>query len=85
MVYWYSLRWGIEDFFRLLKKKGFNLESSELETGYGLRKLGLFTMQAATKVMQLRQARDEEVQIATAELFDKQEQNFDNLDNELRR
>lgn len=75
IVYWYSLRWGIEDFFRLLKKKGFNLESSELETGYGLRKLGLFTMQAATKVMQLRQARDEEVQIATAEVFDKREQN----------
>lgn len=75
MVYWYSLRWGIEDFFRLLKKKGFDLESSELETGYGLRKLGLFTMQAATKVMQLRQARDEEAQIATAEVFDKQEQN----------
>jgi len=75
IVYWYSLRWRIEDFFRLLKKKGFNLESSELETGYGLRKLGLFTMQAATKVMQLRQARDEEVQIATAEVFDREEQN----------
>ena len=75
IIYWYSLRWLIEDFFRLLKKKGFNLESSELETGYGLRKLGLFTMQAATKVMQLRQARDEQVQIATNEVFDEQEQN----------
>lgn len=74
IIYWYSLRWLIEDFFRLLKKKGFNLESSELETGYGLRKLGLFTMQAATKVMQLRQARDEQVQIATNEVFDEQEQ-----------
>lgn len=74
IVYWYSLRWLIEDFFRLLKKKGFNLESSELETGYGLRKLGLFTMQAAIKVMQLRQARDEDVQIPIDTVFDRQEQ-----------
>ena len=75
IIFWYSLRWLIEDFFRLLKKKGFDLESSELETGYGLRKLGLFTMQAAVKVMQLRQARDEESQVATDIVFDEQEQN----------
>ena len=74
IVFWYSLRWMIEDFFRLLKKKGFNLESSELETGYGLRKLGLFTMQAATKVMQLRQARDESVSIPIELVFDEKEQ-----------
>lgn len=79
IVFWYSLRWLIEDFFRLLKKKGFHLESSELETGYGLRKLGLFTMQAAIKVMQLRQARDQKDQniatpIAIETVFDEQEQ-----------
>lgn len=75
IVHWYSLRWLIEDFFRLLKKKGFHLESSELETGYGLRKLGLFTMQAAITVMQLRQARDQHVDtpMLTETVFDKQE------------
>jgi len=73
IIFWYSLRWLIEDFFRLLKKKGFDLESSELETGYGLRKLGLFTMQAATKVMQLRQARDQDVRIGTETVFDENE------------
>lgn len=74
IVFWYTLRWLIEDFFRLLKKKGFDLESSEIETGYGLRKLGLFTMQAATKVMQLRQAREQDVQIPIEEVFEEQEQ-----------
>lgn len=74
LIYWYTLRWLIEDFFRLLKKKGFDLESSEIETGYGLRKLGLFTMQAATRVMQLRQAREEDIKIPIEEVFEEQEQ-----------
>jgi len=50
------------------------LESSDLETGYGLRKLGLFTMQAAIKVMQLRQARNEEIAIPLETVFDESEQ-----------
>ena len=58
MIYWYTLRWLIEEFFRLLKKKGFQLEEAELETGHGLRKLGIMTMDAATRAMQLKQARD---------------------------
>lgn len=74
IVYWYSLRWLIEELFRLLKKKGFDLESSELETGAGLRKLGILCMQAATKVMQLRQARQEDCQLRVKEVFDEQEQ-----------
>jgi len=74
LIFWYTLRWLIEDFFRLLKKKGFDLESSEIETGYGLRKLGLFTMQAATRVMRLRQARAEDIKIPIEEVFEEQEQ-----------
>jgi hypothetical protein len=58
ITYWYSLRWHIELLFRLIKTDGFNLESSEIETGYALRKLGLLTMQSAIHVMQLKQARD---------------------------
>lgn len=58
IIYWYILRWFIEDFFRLLKKKGFQLESSELETGFALRRLGILAMDSALQAMQLRQARD---------------------------
>ena len=67
ITYWYSMRWLIELLFRLVKKDGFRLESSELETGYALRKLGILTMEAAVKVLQLKQARggDETLPIAT--------------------
>ncbi|MEL6606399.1 MAG: IS4 family transposase [Cyanobacteria bacterium J06614_10] len=68
-VYWYTLRWIIEDFFRLLKKKGFQLEKAELESGYALRKLGLITMDSAIQVMQLRQARDGNAEIPLEEVF----------------
>ena len=55
--------------------KAFDIERAELETGYGLRKLGIITMQAAIKVMQLKQARDEEEhQISIETVFEEKEQ-----------
>lgn len=49
----YRLRWYIEQLFRLLKKKGFQIESSELETGWAIRKLTVMILSAALRVMQL--------------------------------
>lgn len=74
IIYWYSLRWLIEEFFRILKLKGFNLESSELGSGWALRKLGILTMQAATKVMQLRQAREKGCPLPIEVVFDQEQQ-----------
>jgi hypothetical protein len=58
IVYWYTLRWLIEDFFRTLKSEGLNYEESELETGAALRKLLVMALMAAIQILQLRQARD---------------------------
>jgi len=58
IVYWYTLRWMIEDFFRTLKSEGLNYEESELETGAALRKLLIMALMAAVQILQLRQARD---------------------------
>lgn len=58
IIGWYSFRWQIEQFFRLTKSKGIDLESSQLETGEGLKKLGLMGFASALRILQLSLARD---------------------------
>jgi hypothetical protein len=58
ILYWYTLRWLIEDLHRTLKSEGVNYESSELESGKALRKLLILALMAAIQILQLRQARD---------------------------
>ncbi|CAF3416020.1 unnamed protein product [Rotaria socialis] len=53
MVEWYQMRWFIEQVFRLLKNKGYQIEKSELETGWALRKLTILLLQNVLKVMQM--------------------------------
>jgi hypothetical protein len=65
----YRLRWYIEQLFRLLKEKGFRIESSELETGWAIRKLTVMALNAALRVMQLLLANDNENSQPVAEVF----------------
>src|SRR5690606_27594436 len=37
MVGWYGARWYIEQVFRLLKRQGFGIEDTRLETGWAIR------------------------------------------------
>lgn len=57
IVRWYCLRWNIEQLFRTLKRQGLNIESSQVETGEGLIKLGILALFIAVKTMQLTMAR----------------------------
>lgn len=57
---WYSKRWYIEQVFRLLKKKGFHIENSELESGWAVRKLTVLAMQSALAILQMRLAQQAE-------------------------
>jgi hypothetical protein len=53
ILHCYKCRWHIEQFFRLMKKKGFQIEASELETGWAVRKLSVLLAGTVIRVMQM--------------------------------
>ena len=54
VIQWYSWRWMIEEVFRILKKEGYNIEASELESAKAVRKLSLLMLSTITKLFQMR-------------------------------
>jgi Transposase DDE domain len=61
----YRLRWRIEEVFRTLKKDGLNLEDSQMETADRLFNLAALGLVAATRIIQLVDARDGSTRPAT--------------------
>src|SRR5204863_6204764 len=58
VIEWYSARWTVEQLFRTLKGQGLDLEASQSEDGHALLKLAVMATHAATRILQLVQARD---------------------------
>ena len=71
-IEWYKQRWLIEELFRVLKTKGFQLESSQLGNGAAIKKLVAFTLEAALQVMRLKLALDRKQQTSAKLIFSKQ-------------
>lgn len=69
----YKQRWHIEQLFRLLKKQGYQIEDSQLENGWAIRKLFVLVLNAALRVMQLYLAYGEEQSQPTNEVFSEEE------------
>lgn len=69
----YRQRWHIGQLFRLLKKKGFKIESSELESGWAIRKLTVMVLNSALRAMQLMLAYRNEESQPTEQVFDEGE------------
>ncbi len=69
IVDWYRMRWAIEQFFRILKKQGLQVEDSQLETADRLLKLVAIALRAAVIILQLTQARDGNSTLAAALVF----------------
>lgn len=60
----YKKRWHIEQLFRLLKKQGFEMEESQLESGWAIRKLCVMAVNTVIRIMQLMMATEDEDQTA---------------------
>jgi hypothetical protein len=58
IVGWYRMRWRIEEYFRVLKRSGMDLESAKVEGGHALLNLIAMAAVAGVAVMQLVEGRD---------------------------
>jgi hypothetical protein len=67
-------RWYIEQLFRLLKKQGFEMEASQLESAWAIRKLAVLALHATLRILQLMYAAEDENAQPIDEVFTKQEQ-----------
>lgn len=59
IIEWYAQRWTIEQVHRVLKSKGFQIEDSELESGWAIRKLCLLMLSALLRIFQMNMAYSE--------------------------
>lgn len=74
IIHYYMQRWMIEQLFRAMKKEGFEIEATELETFEAILKQTAMAFQAATKVLQLVYARNRYDSQPIDEVFNQQEQ-----------
>lgn len=73
IVDWYRLRWLIEQLFRILKKQGLDLESSQLEHADSLMKLAILAVQVAVTSLQLVLSRNDHTEQAISDVFNPKE------------
>ncbi|MFT5893069.1 MAG: hypothetical protein ACI9Y7_003188, partial [Dokdonia sp.] len=72
-IAWYKQRWLIEELFRVMKTKGFKIESSQLASGSSIKKLISFTLEAALNIMRIKLALESNCQVLADIVFtDKQ-------------
>jgi hypothetical protein len=75
VIEWYNWRWYIEEVFKVLKKECFDIEGSELESGWSVRKLTIMILDTIVKLFQMAIAYSmpEEEAPETAAIFDEEE------------
>lgn len=73
IVKWYAQRWWIEDLFRLIKTKGFDVESSQFGTGQALKKLVVSCLDQGWKILLMRQERTGKEQLPARVCFTEEE------------
>jgi hypothetical protein len=75
-IEWYCLRWLIEELFRIIKTRGFCIESSQLERGASLKKLCVIALQAALTIMTLKLSLNTDHKIKSTLIFSEEQVMF---------
>ncbi len=75
-VGWYSQRWLIEELFRVLKKKGLEIESTQLGTEDALKKMITMSLQVALVTMTLKLSINNQSEIKAALFFTEKQIQF---------
>lgn len=73
IIRYYEMRWQIEQLFRLIKNKGFQIEACELQYLSSIMKMTVMVVYAAFNVLQLMLARDNVELQAKNHLFSKEQ------------
>ena len=79
---WYKQRWFIEELFRVLKKQGLDIESSQLSTGAAMKKLTVLALHVALVTMLLKLALQSKQGYDSNVVFNTEQQKFLHLVNE---
>lgn len=79
---WYKERWNVEQLFRILKKRGLNIEDSRVESYERLQKIVILALIAAVKVLALLRARNGKTPQTMKGLFTSKEQKMLRLINQ---
>lgn len=79
---WYKQRWLIEELFRVLKKQGLDIESSQLSTGAAMKKLTVLALHVALVTMLLKLALQSKQELNSNIVFNAEQQGFLQLLNE---
>jgi hypothetical protein len=58
VISWYCWRWRIEQLFATLKRKGLNIEASQLESIAAIERLTIFALSVALRTLQMVEGRD---------------------------
>jgi len=76
IVAWYRQRWRIEEYFRVLKRSGIDLEAAMIEGAHALLNLVAMAALAGVAVMQLVEGRDAGPERRAGEVIDADELEF---------
>lgn len=74
VIFWYRLRWTLEECFRTMKRQGYRIEECQVTNFESLKKISILTLQMALITMALIRVRDKQSKEKASRFFSQDEQ-----------